>query len=162
MNALTELQQRFRLALAGLSDDPESLLEMIRPAQDARFGDYQANCAMPLGKQSGQAPREVAEQILQQLDVSDFCLEPEIAGPGFINLRLQDSLPRASRMWDSRLSQDHGNVKEHHARVQSPVSDSLPSRLVIRHRGKPRPLGTQYGPRAAPRDAKPSPQHREQ
>ena len=91
MNALTELQQRFRLALAGLSDDPESLLEMIRPAQDARFGDYQANCAMPLGKQSGQPPREVAEQILQQLDVSDFCLEPEIAGPGFINLRLQDS-----------------------------------------------------------------------
>ena len=61
MNALTELQQRFRLALAGLSDDPESLLEMIRPAQDAKFGDYQANCAMPLGKQSGQPPREIAE-----------------------------------------------------------------------------------------------------
>ena len=90
MNVLTELQQRFRCALEGLSDAPESLLEMIRPAQDAKFGDYQANCAMPLGKQSGQAPREVAEQILQQLDVSDFCSEPEIAGPGFINLRLTD------------------------------------------------------------------------
>ena len=91
MNALTELQQRFRVALTGLSEDPESLLEMIRPAQDAKFGDYQANCAMPLGKQLGKPPREVAEQILEQLDVADFCLEPEIAGPGFINLRLQDS-----------------------------------------------------------------------
>ena len=91
MNALTELQQRFRAALTGLSEDPELLLEMIRPAQDARFGDYQANCAMPLGKQLGKPPREVAEQILEQLDVADFCLEPEIAGPGFINLRLQDS-----------------------------------------------------------------------
>ena len=90
MNALTELQQRFRVALTGLSEDPEPLLAMIRPAQDAKFGDYQANCAMPLGKQSGQPPREVAEQILQQLDVADFCLEPEIAGPGFINLRLRD------------------------------------------------------------------------
>jgi len=91
MNALIELQQRFRTALTGLSEDPEPLLEMIRPAQDAKFGDYQANCAMPLGKQLGKPPREVAEQILQQLDVADFCLEPEIAGPGFINLRLQDS-----------------------------------------------------------------------
>ena len=91
MNALIELQQRFHAALNGLCDDPQPLLEMIRPAQDAKFGDYQANCAMPLGKQLGKPPREIAEQIIQQLDVADFCLEPEIAGPGFINLRLQDS-----------------------------------------------------------------------
>ena len=91
MNALIELQQRFHAALNGLCDDPQPLLEMIRPAQDAKFGDYQANCAMPLGKQLGKPPREIAEQLIQQLDVADFCLEPEIAGPGFINLRLQDS-----------------------------------------------------------------------
>ncbi|MCP3691425.1 MAG: arginine--tRNA ligase [Planctomycetaceae bacterium] len=90
MNVLTELQQRFRLALDGLTEDPDSLLEMVRPAQETKFGDYQANCAMPLGKQLGRSPREVAEQIIQQLDVSDFCSEPEIAGPGFINLRLRD------------------------------------------------------------------------
>jgi arginyl-tRNA synthetase len=90
MNVLTELQQRFRLALHGLTDDPDSLLEMIRPAQETKFGDYQANCAMPLGKQLGRSPRDIAEQIIQQLDVSDFCTEPEIAGPGFINLRLRD------------------------------------------------------------------------
>ncbi len=37
---------------------------MIRPAQDPRFGDYQANCAMPLGKQLGKSPREVADKIV--------------------------------------------------------------------------------------------------
>ena len=63
---------------------------MIRPAQDSRFGDYQANCAMPLGKQLGRPPRDVAQQIVQALDVDDLCQPPEVAGPGFINLRLRD------------------------------------------------------------------------
>ena len=45
---------------------------------------------MPLGKQLGRPPREVAAEIVARLDVADFCLPPEIAGPGFINLRLRD------------------------------------------------------------------------
>jgi arginyl-tRNA synthetase len=65
-------------------------LDMVRPSQDPRFGDYQANMAMTLGKQLGRPPREVAQEIVARLDVADFCLPPEIAGPGFINLRLRD------------------------------------------------------------------------
>ena len=90
MNILSELKSRFRSALAGLVEDPTEALELIRPAQDARFGDYQANCAMPLGKLLRKPPREVAEAIVAKLDVSDFCHAPEIAGPGFINLKLRD------------------------------------------------------------------------
>lgn len=90
MNTLAELKQRFHAALSGLVADPTDLLEMVRPAQDAQFGDYQANCAMPLGKRLGAAPREIAAQIVAQLRVDDFCHPPEIAGPGFINLRLKD------------------------------------------------------------------------
>lgn len=89
MNILALLQQRFRDALAPLVADPAELLSMIRPAQDARFGDFQANCAMPLGKQLRKAPREVAAEIVSRLDVADVCESPEIAGPGFINLRLR-------------------------------------------------------------------------
>jgi len=63
---------------------------MIRQSQDAKFGDYQANFAMPLGKQLRRPPREVANEIVARLDVADFCLPPEIAGPGFINLRIKD------------------------------------------------------------------------
>jgi len=90
MNILTELRSRFRSALDGIVDDPTDLLDMVRPAQDARFGDYQANCAMPLGKRLGKPPRDVAAEIVGRLDVEDMCHSPEIAGPGFINLRLKD------------------------------------------------------------------------
>lgn len=90
MNILTELRNRFRSALDAIVDDPTDLLDMVRPAQDARFGDYQANCAMPLGKRFGKPPRDVAADIVDKLDVHDICHPPEIAGPGFINLRLKD------------------------------------------------------------------------
>ncbi len=90
MNILSELKNRFRPALAEFVADPASLLDMIRPAQDAKFGDYQANCAMPLGKQIGKSPREVATAIIEKVGVADLCEPPEIAGPGFINLRLKN------------------------------------------------------------------------
>ncbi len=90
MNILTELRSRFRHVLAELVADPTELLTMIRPAQDAKFGDYQANVAMPLGKQLGKAPREIAALLCDRLDLRDICEPPEIAGPGFINLRLRE------------------------------------------------------------------------
>lgn len=91
MNILSELRLRFRTALASLIDDPDEVLDLIRPAQDLRFGDYQANCAMSLGKRLSQTPRTVAAAIVERLDVADLCDAPEIAGPGFINLRLKDA-----------------------------------------------------------------------
>lgn len=90
MNILAEIRSRFRPVLEDLASDVEPLLAMIRPAQDAKFGDYQANCAMPLKGLLKRAPREIAEQIIAQVDVSDLCEAPEVAGPGFINLRLRD------------------------------------------------------------------------
>src|SRR5947209_2578552 len=62
---------------------------MVKPTTDARHGDYQANCAMPLGKLLSKPPRSVAELIAQRIDLGDMLEKPEIAGPGFINLRLR-------------------------------------------------------------------------
>jgi arginyl-tRNA synthetase len=76
--------------LAELIDPPDPWLEMIRRAQDARFGDYQANFAMGLGKQLNKKPLEVAAEVVARLDVADLCEAPQVAGPGFINLRLKD------------------------------------------------------------------------
>ncbi len=90
MNILALLRSRFAQALAPLTDDAATFVAMVRPAQDPRFGDFQANCAMPLAKQLGRPPREVAAQIVEHLSVSDLCEPPQIAGPGFINLRLRD------------------------------------------------------------------------
>lgn len=90
MSILPYLKERFRSALVGLVDDPTELLELIRPSQDPKFGDYQANFAMSLGKRLRRPPREVAAEVVGRLDVADLCQPPEIAGPGFINLRVKD------------------------------------------------------------------------
>jgi arginyl-tRNA synthetase len=82
------LAQRVRHALAAAfgpghaDDDP-----VIRPSQ---FADYQANVALPLGKQLGRPPREVAAELTRHLDVTDVCAEPQVSGPGFINFTLRD------------------------------------------------------------------------
>ncbi|EKQ70993.1 arginyl-tRNA synthetase [Leptolyngbyaceae cyanobacterium JSC-12] len=62
---------------------------MLVPTSNPKFGDYQANVAMSLAKPLGKAPRAIAEQLVQHLDVSELCEPPEIAGPGFINLKLK-------------------------------------------------------------------------
>jgi arginyl-tRNA synthetase len=62
---------------------------IVRLATDPKFGDYQANGVMALAKQLKTNPRKLAEQVVAQLDLSDLCEPPEIAGPGFINLRLK-------------------------------------------------------------------------
>ena len=61
----------------------------LTPATDPRFGDYQTNAALILGKQRGESPRGVAAKILQHLEVSDLCDPPTVAGAGFINLSLR-------------------------------------------------------------------------
>jgi len=90
MNLLNTVRDRFAAALASMVTDVAPVLEMIRPAQDAKFGDFQANFAMPLSKQLGKAPREIAQMVVDRLEISDLCEPAEIAGPGFINLRLRN------------------------------------------------------------------------
>ncbi|MCE9552785.1 MAG: arginine--tRNA ligase, partial [Planctomycetes bacterium] len=89
MNILAELRRRFADVLTQWVDDPRELAEMVRPSQDPRHGDYQANCAMPLGKIVGKPPRDLAADMVAALKLDDLCEPPEVAGPGFINLRLK-------------------------------------------------------------------------
>ncbi|MDR2756508.1 MAG: arginine--tRNA ligase [Planctomycetaceae bacterium] len=87
---LSILKNRFTLALTGFIDNPEFYLDLIRPSQDTKFGDFQANLAMPLAKKLSKSPRDVAKEIVARLKIDDLCQPPEIAGPGFINLRLRN------------------------------------------------------------------------
>ncbi|HZY86203.1 MAG TPA: arginine--tRNA ligase, partial [Gemmataceae bacterium] len=91
MNVLHRLQQSLHAALSGLVPDAAPYAAMLKPAQGARFGDYQANCAMPMAKALGgkQNPQDVAQSIVQRLDLGDVLEAPDVAGPGFINLRLR-------------------------------------------------------------------------
>ena len=106
MSILPDLKERFRNALTGLVDDPTEMVELVRPSQDPKFGDYQANMAMSLAKRLGRKPRDIAAEIVARLDVADLCAKPEIAGPGFINLRIRDdwlSEHLSSAVGDTRL-----------------------------------------------------------
>jgi arginyl-tRNA synthetase len=89
------------LAAAGLPDAGE-----LTPATDPRFGDYQTNAALVLGKQQRENPREVAEKIIGHLEVCDLCEPPVVAGPGFINFTLRPGAvaeKTASLLGDERL-----------------------------------------------------------
>jgi arginyl-tRNA synthetase len=59
---------------------------LIRPSS---FGDLQSNAALPLAKQLGRPPRDIAAEIVGHLDVGDICEPPTVSGPGFINLTLR-------------------------------------------------------------------------
>jgi arginyl-tRNA synthetase len=61
----------------------------LTPATDPRFGDYQTNAALVLGKQLGENPRALAEQILAQFNAGEICEPPVVAGAGFINFTLR-------------------------------------------------------------------------
>src|ERR1051325_8592998 len=61
----------------------------LTPATDSRFGDYQTNAALVLGKQRGEEPRVLAQQIIAQFDAGDVCDPPVVAGAGFINFSLR-------------------------------------------------------------------------
>src|SRR6266576_937804 len=74
------------LASAGLPAAGE-----LTQATDPRFGDYQTNVALVLGKQRGENPRALAEKIVTQLDVSDVSEPPAVAGAGFINFTLRQA-----------------------------------------------------------------------
>lgn len=69
--------------LFGVEIEPD----LTRP--DEQFGDYATNIALRLGKQLGKNPREVAEAIKAELIHPSIALV-EIAGPGFINIKLTD------------------------------------------------------------------------
>src|SRR6266478_1346556 len=75
------------MAKAGLPTAGE-----LTPATDRRFGDYQTNAALVLGKQRGENPRTLAEKILAGIDVSDLCEPPTVAGAGFINFTLRSDV----------------------------------------------------------------------
>lgn len=88
--ALEQLKHQFEQALvAAFGSDYAGVDPMLVSASNPKFGDYQSNVALSLAKQLGQPPRAIAEQVVQQLKVSDICELPTIAGPGFINLTLK-------------------------------------------------------------------------
>ena len=87
---IEELRNRFSATLAAnFGEDFATADPLVVPASNPKFGDYQSNIALSLAKQLKQKPRAIAEQLVNNLDLSDICEPLEIAGPGFINITIK-------------------------------------------------------------------------
>ena len=85
----TTLKVRLQQAIRkSFGDEYLDVDPLLRSTQDPKFGDFQANVAMSLAKPLKRKPREIAETICANAELHDLCEDPEIAGPGFINLRI--------------------------------------------------------------------------
>lgn len=75
---------RAALHAAGCENAPA----IIQPAGRPEFGDYQANGVMSAAKARKANPRQLAQQVVDRLDLSGVASKVDIAGPGFINITL--------------------------------------------------------------------------
>ncbi|WDE00074.1 arginine--tRNA ligase [Thalassomonas actiniarum] len=90
MNIRQLLSEKVKAAMiaAGLPEDTNPAVSLSsRP----EFGDYQANGVMGAAKKLKTNPRELATKVVEQLDLSGIADNIELAGPGFINIKLADS-----------------------------------------------------------------------
>ncbi|WP_227317098.1 arginine--tRNA ligase [Cedecea davisae] len=88
MNIQSLLSEKVSQALiaAGAPADCEP---QVRQSAKVQFGDYQANGVMSVAKTLGMPPRQVAEKVIANLDLTGIASKVEIAGPGFINIFLE-------------------------------------------------------------------------
>ncbi|MEY4326640.1 MAG: arginine--tRNA ligase, partial [Verrucomicrobiota bacterium] len=82
------LESRLRAAVSALVPTADPATIQVKPASEARFGDFQSNSLMLVAKAARMNPRQLASDVVARLDVSELCEPVEIAGPGFLNFRL--------------------------------------------------------------------------
>jgi arginyl-tRNA synthetase len=82
-------------ALARVAPHEAPRVVVLERPKQATHGDYACNAALQLAKGLKQSPRQVAERLVAALPASDWLEAAEIAGPGFINLRLKPAAKQA-------------------------------------------------------------------
>jgi arginyl-tRNA synthetase len=104
-------------ALAGLEADgvlpagtPRHAVS-VEPPRDPSHGDLATNAAMVLAKAAGTNPRALAEAVAAKLAADPLVVSAEIAGPGFINLRLDETAWRDELLAIARLGVDYGRSR---------------------------------------------------
>ena len=108
MNLFADFEQRIRAAVAAAIEPARrrgrrrTLLDRItaEPPRDPAHGDVATNAAMVLAKPLGMKPRELALRIAARLEADPDVASVEVAGPGFVNLRLADAF------WAAQLARD--------------------------------------------------------
>ncbi|MDP5335070.1 MAG: arginine--tRNA ligase [Paracoccaceae bacterium] len=98
MNLFTQMRAHVLDTLAAMTADGllpaglDTAAVTVEPPRDAAHGDMATNAAMVLAKPAGQNPRAIAEELARRLATDPRILTADVAGPGFINLRLSNAL----------------------------------------------------------------------
>lgn len=118
MTLLQLLSSRFEAALAAAgAPDAQAL---VQPAGKPEFGDYQVNGVMAAAKRLKMNPRELAQKVVDSVDVAGVIDKMEIAGPGFINLHL-------STAWLG------AHVERAHADAKLGVPQQAPKKVMVEY-----------------------------
>ncbi|MBT4710033.1 MAG: arginine--tRNA ligase [Alphaproteobacteria bacterium] len=105
MNFFNDLQERIKVALEAMIGDgtlPGGLdlgAVAVEPPRDPEHGDVATNCALVLAKAAKMKPRDIAEPLAARLAEADDVVSADVAGPGFLNLRMTDGF------WHARLAE---------------------------------------------------------
>lgn len=89
MNVLSKLRTAF-VAATPEGGDPVAFALAVRSSTDPKFGEYQANGCMAIAKAAKINPRDLAQKVAEAVDLAPLADRPEVAGPGFLNVRLRD------------------------------------------------------------------------
>ena len=114
MNIFADFNERIRKAVEALELTPKDggKLDLSRiavePPRDATHGDIASNVAMVLSKAAGENPRALAERIATVLRADPDVESIEVAGPGFVNIRLGDAFWQRFLGGILQAGQDYG------------------------------------------------------
>ena len=117
MNIFADFNERVVRAVGGLglkaADGGTLDLQRIavEPPRDASHGDLATNAAMVLAKAAGQNPRALAETIAAALRSDKDIVSVDVAGPGFVNIRLADGFWQAHLAVILAAGTDYGRSK---------------------------------------------------
>ena len=98
MNLFADLRARVTLALDAMKEEGLLPRELdygnvtVEPPRDPAHGDMATNAAMVLAKPAGAKPRDIAEALAARLSDDPRIARADVAGPGFLNLRLADGV----------------------------------------------------------------------
>jgi len=113
MNVFQLVQDRFKQALAKIEGAENASAPLARSTRP-EFGEYQFNGAMGLAKLLKQNPRQIATQIVELVEMDDIAESLDIAGPGFINVKLKPQWLAAqieTALSDERLSVEKASAQ---------------------------------------------------